>query len=493
MTLSNAQVLSQYASITTTAAEYGADPTGVLDSATAIQNAINAVQTLGGGTVFCADGTYKISAQLNITASNTILVGNGSGNWADAGTAQPAACQFLWAGGTAFSSAMVNIASPVNVTGNRITSNGVQGIQLNCNSGAGFGLQLVSTVKGRYEDLLVLNPITSAYKFTTLTNGQLAGATDTQHNHFDRCLWRCLDTVASKAAHGMWLTSANVLSGSQGNTSLNTFDLCYGQNSGAIGSGNCIRIDDGDNNRFFGFVGYRANTVVSAIQLIGSNASCDANYFFSFSDTQATNAVTVQGTASGFAYNPIMNCFFCADQLNGIPYPTLDAGCRVFWHNSNGTLIYPIGLGMTFGSTNNEAGALAQIANVVGTSRSMLIHNTASAHQIFTDGTNIYNVSLDGSGNLQFNPVAGAGTSVNSKGLPFRSASNVAPPAGGSSACGVQISSTANLGVYTGSGAPTFSAAQGSMYLRTDGSSTSTRAYINTNGSTTWTAVTTAA
>lgn len=52
---------------------------------------------------------------------------------------------------------------------------------------------------------------------------------------------------------------------------------------------------------------------------------------------------------------------------------------------------------------------------------------------------------------------------------------------------------TANLGVFVGSGAPTVSAAQGSLYIRTDGSSTSTRLYVNTNGSTTWTNVTTAA
>lgn len=48
-------------------------------------------------------------------------------------------------------------------------------------------------------------------------------------------------------------------------------------------------------------------------------------------------------------------------------------------------------------------------------------------------------------------------------------------------------------GVYSGSGAPAISAAKGSLYLRTDGSSTSTRAYINTDGATTWTSVTTAA
>ena len=67
-----------------------------------------------------------------------------------------------------------------------------------------------------------------------------------------------------------------------------------------------------------------------------------------------------------------------------------------------------------------------------------------------------------------------------------------APPAAGASTSMIKVSSTANLGFAWGSGAPTFSAAQGTLYMRTDGSSTSTRAYINSNGSTTWVAVTTA-
>ena len=68
-----------------------------------------------------------------------------------------------------------------------------------------------------------------------------------------------------------------------------------------------------------------------------------------------------------------------------------------------------------------------------------------------------------------------------------------AVPAGGTAGVGVKVSSTSNLGVFFGSGAPTLAAAQGSLYLRTDGSSVSTRLYVNTNGSTTWTNVTTAA
>jgi hypothetical protein len=70
---------------------------------------------------------------------------------------------------------------------------------------------------------------------------------------------------------------------------------------------------------------------------------------------------------------------------------------------------------------------------------------------------------------------------------------NSSPPAGGTTGLGLEFTNATNLGIFVGSGVPTLSAAQGSLYMRTDGSSTSTRMYINTNGSTTWTAVTTAA
>lgn len=64
--------------------------------------------------------------------------------------------------------------------------------------------------------------------------------------------------------------------------------------------------------------------------------------------------------------------------------------------------------------------------------------------------------------------------------------------AGGDTVAALTLSATA-LGIYAGSGAPTISAPQGSIYLRSDGSGVANRLYINTNGSTTWTAVSTAA
>ncbi len=49
------------------------------------------------------------------------------------------------------------------------------------------------------------------------------------------------------------------------------------------------------------------------------------------------------------------------------------------------------------------------------------------------------------------------------------------------------------VGVTSGTGAPTESASKGTLYIRLDGSSVSTRMYINTDGATTWTSFTTAA
>jgi hypothetical protein len=45
--------------------------------------------------------------------------------------------------------------------------------------------------------------------------------------------------------------------------------------------------------------------------------------------------------------------------------------------------------------------------------------------------------------------------------------------------------------IYYGSGAPSFPAVKGSLYIRSDGSSSSTRAYICSVASGTWVSVTT--
>jgi hypothetical protein len=71
-------------------------------------------------------------------------------------------------------------------------------------------------------------------------------------------------------------------------------------------------------------------------------------------------------------------------------------------------------------------------------------------------------------------------------------ASGTTITAGGSQSLGLEFSTTADFGIFFGSGAPTISAAKGSLYLRSDGSTTNDRMYVNTNGTTAWAAVITA-
>lgn len=72
-------------------------------------------------------------------------------------------------------------------------------------------------------------------------------------------------------------------------------------------------------------------------------------------------------------------------------------------------------------------------------------------------------------------------------------AAGTATPAAGSTAARLLFGTTSGFGIYYGSGAPTVSAAQGSIYLRSDGSGIADRMYVNTTGSTTWTNFVTAA
>lgn len=102
---------------------------------------------------------------------------------------------------------------------------------------------------------------------------------------------------------------------------------------------------------------------------------------------------------------------------------------------------------------------------------------------------NTYDIGASGATRPRNIYVAGTG---NISGV-LTAASGTATPAGGSTAARVLFGTTSGFGIYYGSGAPSVSAAKGSIYLRSDGSGTGDRMYVNTDGATTWTAVTTAA
>lgn len=83
--------------------------------------------------------------------------------------------------------------------------------------------------------------------------------------------------------------------------------------------------------------------------------------------------------------------------------------------------------------------------------------------------------------------IAPAGTVMcNFNGTNINVLPNTATPAGGTGNAGILFGSGL-VGIIFGSGAPSASMPKGSLYIRTDGSGTADRLYVNTNGTTGWT------
>jgi len=139
-------------------------------------------------------------------------------------------------------------------------------------------------------------------------------------------------------------------------------------------------------------------------------------------------------------------------------------------------------------ATGNITGGNLIISGSISDSGQLdIITTSANANIVLTpNGTGNVNTgaNISVTGNITGGNLRSAGTSA--------ILSGTAVPAGGTAGAGYRFSSVANLGVFFGSGVPTLSAAKGSLYLRTDGSTTNNRMYVNTDGATAWTAVTTA-
>ena len=130
-------------------------------------------------------------------------------------------------------------------------------------------------------------------------------------------------------------------------------------------------------------------------------------------------------------------------------------------------------------TAGNGATATTGSANTAGVGGSV----TITAGSAGAAGGNVAGGSVD----LRGGAATGSGVIGNVK---IEGAT--ATPAGGSTRLRLLFGTTAGFGIYVGSGAPSVTAAQGSLYLRSDGSSTSTRLYVNSDGAGTWVAVTTA-
>jgi hypothetical protein len=195
--------------------------------------------------------------------------------------------------------------------------------------------------------------------------------------------------------------------------------------------------------------------------------------------TIGSNALAVTGTANISAAitqtNNNYSAGFFASTTSGIGV----GGANGFLSGSGNQLTFLTGGAEALTIKAGNGGLMMQAANSFGWVDSSDTENgtygtrfsrvSAGVVQLGTTANNAL-------GSLNLTNLTGTGTVLGFSGT--------AIPAGGTAGTGLRFSSTSNFGVFFGSGAPTLAAAQGSIYLRSDGTP-----QYNTNGSTGWAAI----
>jgi len=395
--------------------DFGAVGDGSTDDTAAIQAAIDYMESINGGVVQIPQGSFKITSTIQLDGQMGVqLIGQGSDGIHDGGTGAAAATTLLWYGSAG--ETMLNVSSPSGASYSRQMGSSVVDIKFDCRTIAGIGVFLNSVRNVTCSRLFILNPTIAALKTTTLGNTLLGESSDTQQCVFDRVSWRCIDSVATQAAHGIWLTSHSPI-GSNANSSLNLFSQCGGQNWGGAGSGYGLFVEDGDNNTFVNLRIFRTGgTTVEAVRLVG-NTSCDANHFWNLSAGGA-NSITIKGTVSGFVANPRRNSFWTTDVGNGTQYPTVDAGVIFGWNSDNNVFTKQMFSQVVI--ADSETQAIANFTNLSNISQ--YIVNNSSSHTVLTDSVgNSWGINIDGiTGDLRLNRISGSGAVDVGNGSPVK-------------------------------------------------------------------------
>lgn len=238
---------------------------------------------------------------------------------------------------------------------------------------------------------------------------------------------------------------------------------------------------------------------LTTLSLVGCNAvrGTEVDAALSIAGAGATgNFGPHAGYKNGILFTDVntANPFYASSVLLGSYWtgaaPTIDKGIDLtgFTCTSGAFISTNFKVGQNGGLTLNNTNANIEIGSTSG-ANTPFIDFHSSGNAIDYDVRIIASGGTGSPGNGTLDIEASVLTTVAS----CTALSTTAIPAGGTAGSGYKFSSTSNFGIFFGSGAPTLSAAKGSLYLRSDGSTTNDRAYINTNGATTWTALTTVA
>jgi hypothetical protein len=185
----------QHAAIVAGTSTYNAGPD--------IQKAIDAIATLGGGTVFFPKGTYRTLQTLLVSASSTWLRGVGGGFLKSGhdNTRAGALSRIEWDPGNnpASGSAVVRFAAPIN--SNYANGGGVCDLMLDGQTVCPIGLHLVSWNRATFDRMSVFACTQDQYLLETADYALTQTVGASQHNRFNECF------ASTVSGSGWYLTS----------------------------------------------------------------------------------------------------------------------------------------------------------------------------------------------------------------------------------------------------------------------------------------------
>jgi len=423
------------------ATDFGAVGDGVADDTLAIQAALDTGLPIifSPGTYLCANLTQSVSGQTIYGLGDVILKKNANGVIITSSGVGVEFNNIKFYGDS---------SSPV-YTGNNFESSGNNLRLINCGSRWAYGLAVKAT--GSHVQIIGTNDIYQTTNATATGYDIEIGVSGTATLYH-----QLYGIYTSQPTGGIKLidTGSAVLVGGQ----IGKLYIAAGTSPAGVNGGMCMGV-----------------RVIGATTVEVSSAL--------FSGCQFAQDVTFTATATG--------CGFDASNVLAGGKVVVNNGVQNTIINGKNDGLYEV-TGRTYTFPNNSTVRFRKsdgTAPAGGTTQFLMSSTDNFSLTNFVSGKNIQ-IEQTGAGEIRF-AVNGTGSLLTS-GANAKIAYSTATPAGGSTGVGLSFGTATNFGVYFGSGAPTLSAAKGSLYLRSDGSTTNDRMYVNTNGSTTWTAVTTA-
>lgn len=462
--------------------DYGATGDGATNDATAIQAAVTAAfAATKGGVVYFPAGTYIVGSQITWPkTSDKYVLCRGDG------------VASVIQNSSGFTSAMFYVGSGVAAGGSGVQfehikfkgASSATARALSCENA-----NLTYFNKVTFQDLYIAVSAASCFavRFTECSWDRISlyglySSTAAHNLIVNKCAWNDIGYTAATSAYGIRIDTAS------DNVSITDCDFEYGYVAIQLAGGSALRVSGN-------YIEYFSNTsIYSTASMTGAEISRN---WVALGGNQLLDNFVNSDYVGNTHYNITLsvgtgtNILYAGNTHSGTGSIPASAARRLM---GSGTETTQFLTARTLGVQNQTAAASVVANQQIGAigffnAGSVAIAGVTAHYTSNADGSASY-LSFK-SGNVADQAILDATGNYSGKGsATFLNATAV--PAGGTAGAGVKFSSTTNLGMFFGSGSPTLSAAKGAIYLRTDGSTTNDRMYINTNGGTSWAAVITA-